>query len=208
MLYKLRELGFSARALEMGDGVGGTWYWNRYPGARVDVQSIEYSYSLLGGDPAGVGVEGADAPQPELEAYLNFVADRLDLRRDISSGPGSRRWRSTRRTRALDRRDRAGPAVGRQFVVGATGCLSAPTDPDIPGLRLVRGRHAVHQPVPEGGLRLHRPAGRRRRYRLVRGAVDPGHRRGGRAPVGVPALGRLLAPGRQPAARARRIRAS
>ena len=83
MLHKLRGLGLSARIFEAADGVGGTWYWNRYPGARVDIESQEYSYSFSD--------ELADewtwseryASQPELLRYLNHVADRFDLRGDI-----------------------------------------------------------------------------------------------------------------------------
>src|SRR5260221_10647444 len=83
MLHRLRGLGFSVRVYEAGDGVGGTWYWNRYPGARVDIESMEYSYSF--------SPELADewawteryASQPELLRYLNHVADRFDLKRDI-----------------------------------------------------------------------------------------------------------------------------
>jgi cyclohexanone monooxygenase len=68
MIHKLRELGFSARVLEMGDGVGGTWYWNRYPGARVDVQSVEYSYSFSAEIQQEWEWKELMAPQPELEA--------------------------------------------------------------------------------------------------------------------------------------------
>src|ERR1700735_5584541 len=83
MLHKLRGLGLSVRIFEAGERVGGTWYWNRYPGARVDIESQEYSYSFSD--------ELADewtwseryATQPELLRYANHVADRFDLRRDI-----------------------------------------------------------------------------------------------------------------------------
>ena len=82
-LHRLRELGFSARVLERGSGVGGTWFWNRYPGARCDIESVDYCYSF--------SEELLDewtwteryAAQPEILRYLNHVADRFDLRRDI-----------------------------------------------------------------------------------------------------------------------------
>ena len=82
-LYCLRQMGFSAIAFETGDGVGGTWYWNRYPGARCDVESLQYSYSFSPElDQEWTWTEKY-APQAEIMAYANHVADRFDLRRDI-----------------------------------------------------------------------------------------------------------------------------
>ena len=71
MLHMLREAGFTAQVFEAGDGVGGTWFWNRYPGARVDLQSVEYSFSFAGLQDEWDWTE-LMAPQPELEAYLNL----------------------------------------------------------------------------------------------------------------------------------------
>src|SRR5512135_915666 len=83
MLHRLRQLGVRARVLERAENVGGTWLFNRYPGARCDIESIEYSYSFSDEiQQEWVWTETMPA-QPEIEAYLNFVADRLDLRRDI-----------------------------------------------------------------------------------------------------------------------------
>ena len=83
MLHCLRELGFSARVFEAGSDVGGTWYWNRYPGARCDIESLQYSYSFSEElDQEWEWIERY-APQPEILAYANHVADRFDLRRDI-----------------------------------------------------------------------------------------------------------------------------
>src|SRR5512138_1294816 len=83
MLHRLRGLGFTARVFEAGDGVGGTWYWNRYPGARCDVESLQYSYSFSPElDQEWTWTEKY-APQAEIMAYANHVADRFDLRRDI-----------------------------------------------------------------------------------------------------------------------------
>ena len=84
LLHRLRGLGLTARVFEAGGGVGGTWYWNRYPGARCDVESLEYSYGVRRGPPAGVGVDRAlRRPSPRSSRYLEHVADRFDLRRDI-----------------------------------------------------------------------------------------------------------------------------
>jgi cyclohexanone monooxygenase len=83
MLYKLRELGFRAQVVEAGSDVGGTWYWNRYPGARCDIPSIEYSYSFSPELERDWRWTERYAAQPEILAYLGHVADRFDLRRDI-----------------------------------------------------------------------------------------------------------------------------
>ena len=83
MLHKLRALGLTARVYERGDGVGGTWYWNRYPRARVDIESLEYSDSYSEDVEREWRWRERYAPQAELLSYANFVADRLDLRRDI-----------------------------------------------------------------------------------------------------------------------------
>ena len=83
MLHRLRGMGFTARVLEAGSGVGGTWYWNRYPGARCDVESVQYSYQFS--DALQQEWEWSEryAAQPEILRYANHVADRFDLRRDI-----------------------------------------------------------------------------------------------------------------------------
>src|SRR5881394_813474 len=83
MLHRLRGLGLAARVYEAGDGVGGTWYWNRYPGARCDVESMDYSYSFSDELQQEWDWSERYAPQPEILKYANHVADRFDLRRDI-----------------------------------------------------------------------------------------------------------------------------
>src|ERR1700723_2355962 len=83
MLHKLRELGLSARVYETADGVGGTWYWNRYPGARCDSESFYYSYSFSDEIQQEWEWTCRYPEQPEILRYLNYVADKLDLRRDI-----------------------------------------------------------------------------------------------------------------------------
>ncbi len=91
LLYRLRHGGFSTRAFDAADGVGGTWYWNRYPGARCDVPTTDYTYSF---DPDLERVwvwSEKYATQPEILAYLEHVADRYDLRRDIDFRPASSR---------------------------------------------------------------------------------------------------------------------
>jgi cation diffusion facilitator CzcD-associated flavoprotein CzcO len=140
MLQRLRDgLGLSARVYEAGDGVGGTWYWNRYPGARCDSESYVYSYSFSN-ELEQEWVWSSKYPeQPEILTYLNHVADRFDLRRDIQL--------STRVTAAFfqDDRDRweihtdRGDVVTAQFLISAVGCLSSANVPSIPGLETFAG---------------------------------------------------------------------
>ncbi len=139
MLHKLRSLGVTARVFEAGGGVGGTWYWNRYPGARVDIESQEYSYSFSPELEQEWEWTERYAPQEELLKYLNHVADRFDLRRDIQFDTrvteavfdeASRRWQIS-----TDKDDRA----SARFCVMATGTLSVAKEPDIPGAGEFRG---------------------------------------------------------------------
>ena len=133
LLHRLRELGFTARAFEAADDVGGTWYWNRYPGARCDVQSIDYSYSFDPELEAEWTWSERYATQPEILRYVGHVADKYDLRRDItfstriagaSWDDDGRRWRV---------RVEGGGEVTCRYYVMATGCLSVPKAIDIDG---------------------------------------------------------------------------
>ena len=138
-LHRLRGLGLSVQVYEAGSGVGGTWFWNRYPGARCDVESLEYSYSFSPELEQEWDWSERYAPQPEILRYINHVADRFDLRRDIqfdtrvtaaAFDEAVGRWRVT-----TDQ----GDDVSARFCVMATGCLSAATTPDIPGLHSFGG---------------------------------------------------------------------
>ena len=82
-LHRARGLGLKTQVLEAGDGVGGTWFWNRYPGARCDVESLDYSYSFSDELQQEWNWSERYAPQPEILRYINHVADRFDLRKDI-----------------------------------------------------------------------------------------------------------------------------
>jgi cation diffusion facilitator CzcD-associated flavoprotein CzcO len=132
-LYRAREAGFSALLLEAGDGVGGTWFWNRYPGARFDSESYTYAYLFSKELFDEWRWEEHFAEQPEIERYLNHVVDRFDLRRHMRFGArvasaryeeSSGRWTVT-----------AGNGTGyrSRFLVTATGVLSVPYFPDVPG---------------------------------------------------------------------------
>ena len=133
-LHRLREQGLSVRVLEMAENVGGTWLFNRYPGARCDIESIEYSYSFSDEiQQEWVWTETMPA-QPEIEAYLNFVADRLDLRRDISFDTEVVSMAFDESRAEWRVQTRAGASLAAPFVVAASGILSVPLDPDFPGM--------------------------------------------------------------------------
>jgi cyclohexanone monooxygenase len=133
MLYRLRQLGVTTRVFEAGGDVGGTWYWNRYPGARCDVESLLYSYSFSAELEQEWDWTERYATQPEILRYVNHVADRFDLRKDVTF--------STRVTAmAYDENDSrwtvttdGGEVVRPRFCIMATGCLSAPKFPEVPG---------------------------------------------------------------------------
>jgi cation diffusion facilitator CzcD-associated flavoprotein CzcO len=138
-LHRLRQQGIRTRVLEMAENVGGTWLYNRYPGARCDIESIEYSYSFSDEiQQEWVWTETMPA-QPEIEAYLNFVADRLDLRRDIQFDTKVVAMDFDDEAAAWVVRTEAGETFRAPFVVAATGILSAPLEPDIPGMATFAG---------------------------------------------------------------------
>lgn len=139
MLHRLRQLGVRTRVLEMAENVGGTWLFNRYPGARCDIESI-HSYSFSEEiQQEWVWTESMPA-QPEIEAYLNFVADRLDLRRDIQFAALVVAMTFDEEAGAWVVRTEAGQTFRASFVVAASGILSAPLEPEIPGMATFAGR--------------------------------------------------------------------
>ena len=138
-VYRLREMGMTVRVFEAGSGVGGTWYWNRYPGARFDSESYSYGYSF--------SQELLDewewsehfASQPETLRYLNYVADKFDLRRDIqfNARVAAATYDAANRSWLVE--TEKGDAVSAPFLLHATGCLSAPYIPDFDGVDSFRG---------------------------------------------------------------------
>jgi cation diffusion facilitator CzcD-associated flavoprotein CzcO len=157
-LHRLRQLGLRTRVLEMAENVGGTWLYNRYPGARCDIESIEYSYSFSDEiQQEWVWTETMPA-QPEVEAYLNFVADRLDLRRDIQFGTKVVAMTFDEQAADWTVRTEAGASFKAPLVVAATGILSAPLEPDIPGMASFAGTSLFTSRWPKDGVDL---AGRR-----------------------------------------------
>ncbi|HEY5681405.1 MAG TPA: NAD(P)/FAD-dependent oxidoreductase, partial [Pseudomonadales bacterium] len=155
-LYRLRQLGLSVRVYEAGSGVGGTWYWNRYPGARFDSESYSYGYSF--------SQELLDewewsehfSAQPETLRYLNHVADKFDLRRDMQFD--SRVVRATYDDAApgWEIELESGERARAWLLISAVGPLSAPVMPDVPGIDDFRGEayHTglwPHEPVSFAG---------------------------------------------------------
>src|SRR5215207_4282824 len=132
-LYRAREAGFSARLLEAGAGVGGTWYWNRYPGARFDSESYTYAYLFSKALFDEWEWQEHFAEQPETERYLNHVVDRFDLRRAIRFGARvtSAVYDEPSGTWTVTTAD--GSVTRARWFVAATGVLSVPFFPDVPG---------------------------------------------------------------------------
>ncbi len=159
MLHRLRAMGLRARVLEAGKGVGGTWYWNRYPGARCDVESMQYSYQFCDELQQAWQWSERYAAQPEILRYANHVAERFELRRDIrfetrveaaAFDETSGRWRVTTGD---------GAKLEARFCVMATGCLSAPNLPSFEGRERFDGPTYLtgrwpHEEVDFTGLRV------------------------------------------------------
>src|SRR6478735_2382675 len=158
-MYRFRQLGLSVQAFEIASDVGGTWWWNRYPGARCDIQSVDYSYSFSPDlDQEWTWTERF-ATQPEILRYANHVADRFDLRRDVQfeTAVEALTWdeETSRWTVTTDRDD----SVCARFVVMAVGCLSVTKTIDIPGLDTFAGQilqtgRWPHEPIDVSGQRV------------------------------------------------------
>jgi cation diffusion facilitator CzcD-associated flavoprotein CzcO len=157
--HRLRRLGLTLQGYEAADDVGGTWWWNRYPGARCDVESMDYCYSFSPELEQDWTWSERYATQPEILGYVSHVADRFDLRRDIRFGTRvttatwdevAQRW-----TVVTDRGER----VSTRFCVMAVGCLSAAKRPEVEGIDSFKGRtfhtgHWPHEGVDFTGLRV------------------------------------------------------
>ena len=134
MLHKLRGMGMSAVVFEQGDNVGGTWYWNRYPGARCDAESLAYSFSFSEELEQEWDWTERYATQPEILKYAEHVADRFDLRRDIHFNQTVERATFDSATNTWTVTTAGGMSATGHFCVMATGCLSVPMVPEIDGL--------------------------------------------------------------------------
>ena len=139
MLHRLRELGFTTRLFDAADGVGGTWYWNRYPGARCDSESHYYCYSFSDEIRKEWKWSCRYPAQPELLAYLNFVADRLDLRKDIDFGTRVAAGNYDEEAHRWVVETDQGETVRARFLITGVGNTSTPAKPSIPGLESFAG---------------------------------------------------------------------
>jgi cation diffusion facilitator CzcD-associated flavoprotein CzcO len=148
MLHRMRELGMRVTVLEAGDDVGGTWYWNRYPGARFDSESYSYGYSFSPEILEEWNWSEHFAGQPETLRYLNYVVDRLDLRTHMQFGcrVESTGWDDSARTWAVHLGD--GRTLSTRFLITAIGMLSAATMPRIEGVESFEGQafHTYYWP--------------------------------------------------------------
>ena len=182
MLYRLRELGMTARVFEAGTNVGGTWYWNLYPGARFDSESWTYGYSFSKELMREWDWKEHFSPQLDTLEYLNYVADKFDLRRDIAFGSmvvaahwdeAANQWNVTLEN---------GQQATSRFLFTAIGSLSAYTLPAIPGRDSFKGPAYHPARWPHTPVDFHRQACRHHRHRCDRHPGDPGDRQTGEAP--------------------------
>jgi cyclohexanone monooxygenase len=159
MLHRLRGLGFTARVYEAGGGVGGTWYWNRYPGARCDVESMQYSFSFSEELDQQWDWSEKYAPQPEILGYANHVADRFDLRPHIRFDTRVTAATFDEAAKCWRIETDCGDQVSAKFCIMAVGCLSAANRPPFRDIEAFRGPiyHTgewPHEGVDFTGLRV------------------------------------------------------
>ena len=159
LLHRLRNLSITARVLEAGSGVGGTWYWNRYPGARCDIESMQYSYQF--DDDLQQEWEWSQrySPQSEILAYAEYVAERFDLCRDIQFDTRVEVARYDEAASRWTLQAEDGSEVVARYCILATGCLSAPNWPKIEGLKKFAGpiHHTAlwpHEKISFAGKRV------------------------------------------------------
>ncbi len=140
MLHRLRGLGFTTRLIEAADGVGGTWYWNRYPGARCDSESHYYCYSFSDEIRKEWQWSCRYPAQPEILGYLNFVADKLDLKKDIDFGTRVTAGSFDEQAHSWLVETDKGETIRARFLITAVGNTSTPAAPNLPGLEAFAGQ--------------------------------------------------------------------
>ena len=138
-LYRLRELGLTVRVFERGTGVGGTWYWNRYPGARFDSESYSYGYSFSQELLDEWDWTERFSPQPETLRYLQYVADKFDLLKDIQFSSDVKTAAYDEDTRSWEVGLQDGSTHTSRFLITGVGILSEPTLPRINGIESFEG---------------------------------------------------------------------
>lgn len=148
MLYRLREAGLSVHVIEAADGVGGVWYWNRYPGARCDSESIYYNYTFSEELYKEWNWSSRFPEQPEILRYLNFVADKFDLRRDIRFNTRVQAASYSKSTNQWEIKTDDGGCFSAKYFITGIGCISTANIPDFKGLDQFKGEwyHTGHWP--------------------------------------------------------------
>jgi cation diffusion facilitator CzcD-associated flavoprotein CzcO len=191
-LIRLPDLGLTVRVYEAGSGVGGTWYWNRYPGARFDSESYSYGYSFSKELLQEWDWKEHFSGQPENERYLNYVADKFELRRDI-------RFNVTVDAAIYDEKENYwevriddGTCARARLLITAVGILSAQNIPGFAGIESFKGRVVSHRSMAQGTRRLYRQTRRRDRHGRHGRPAHHGNRQGGRPSDGLPAHGEFL----------------
>ena len=152
MLHRLRGLGFKVLVFEAGSGVGGTWYWNRYPGARCDVESMQYSFQFSNELQQDWEWTERYAAQPEILRYADHVADRFDLRRDMKfcTRVVSAVFKEAQNHWEIEASD--GSRTTAKFCIMATGCLSSPNLPQFEGMERFNGKRYHTGYWPHAGV--------------------------------------------------------
>lgn len=159
LIYRLRRFGFTVRAFDTAGDIGGTWYWNRYPGARCDVESMQYSYSFDDALQQEWNWSERFATQPEILAYAQHAAERFDLKRDVELNTTITSAIYDEAARIWNLTTDKGETIAARFCVMATGCLSAARDPEIEGAESFAGEvyrtgNWPHSPVDFTGKRV------------------------------------------------------
>ena len=152
MLHKCRALGLSVRVFEVGEGVGGTWYWNRYPGARCDVESVQYSYQFDSELEQEWTWSEKYSTQPEILKYANHVADRFDLRSDIQFKTRVLSAEYSKIDKVWVVKTDRGEKITTRFCIFATGCLSSSNTPKLEGTETFNGLSYHTGRWPHGGV--------------------------------------------------------
>ncbi len=151
-LYRFRQLGLSLFGFEQGTDVGGTWYWNRYPGARCDVESVDYCYSFSRELLGEWQWSERFSTQPEILDYAGYVADRFDLRRDIKFETKVVSSRYDEAANLWTVTTDKGESITCQYLVTTVGCLSVPKDPEFEGLENFKGEWVQTGAWPKQGV--------------------------------------------------------
>ena len=152
MLHKCRALGLSVRVFEVGEGVGGTWYWNRYPGARCDVESVQYSYQFDSELEQEWTWSEKYSTQPEILKYANHVADRFDLRSDIQFKTRVLSAEYSKIDKVWVVKTDKSEKITTRFCIFATGCLSSSNTPKFEGTETFNGLSYHTGRWPHGGV--------------------------------------------------------